>query len=59
MAEVEERKALDRLGRSLRNLINGDRLGAAEPEPEEPADISPTSIERRDAEPQSPTAPTP
>ena len=59
MAEVDERRALDRLGKSLRNLINGARLGDAEPEPEAPDDIAPTSLERRDGEPQPPTAPAP
>ena len=35
IAELDERKALDRLGRSLRNLISGDRLGADIPPPED------------------------
>jgi hypothetical protein len=41
MAEIDERKALDRLGQSLRNLINGARPGTGLDDDEEPETPAP------------------
>jgi hypothetical protein len=56
VAELDERKALDRLGRSLRNLINGARPGAGlddetEPEAAPPAPNEPAQLPAGTAEP--------
>jgi len=54
MAEIDERKALNRLGQAMRNLINGARpgtgledeeeAGAPAPGPAQPAETAPQAL---------------
>lgn len=59
MAAIDERKALDHLTRSMRNLATGARLGAAEPPPDDGEEPAPGAAQAADAQPESPNPPPP
>ena len=57
MGAVDERKALERLTRATRKLVNGDTLGASQPPAAELADAAPATDQAAPAEPRDPNAP--